>query len=65
LTHSVFARELQHASAGERLVSLRELGGGGEFEADAVGQFLPVEVWSVGSFEIGQVEFFAGAGLLV
>jgi hypothetical protein len=65
LAHSVLARELQHASTGESLVSFRELGVGGEFEADAVGQFLSVEVWSVGSFEIGQVEFLAGAGLLV
>jgi hypothetical protein len=41
------------------------VGGGraGEFEADAVRQFLLVEVGSVGSFEVGEVEFLAGAGL--
>jgi hypothetical protein len=65
LAHGILARKLQHASAGESLVSLRELGVGGEFEADAVGQFLPVEIWSVGSFEVRQVEFLAWAGLLV
>jgi hypothetical protein len=37
--------------------------GAGELEADAVGELLLVEVGSVGSFEVGEVELLAGAGL--
>ena len=37
--------------------------GAGELEADAVGELLLVEVGSVGSFEVGEVEPLAGAGL--
>jgi hypothetical protein len=41
------------------------LRGGGEFEADAVGQFLALEVGRIGRFEVGEVEFLAGAGGVV
>lgn len=61
LTHGVLACDLQHA-AGEsfRVVLARHAG---EFEADAVRQFLAVEVGSVGGLEIGEVEFLAGPPL--
>lgn len=64
LAHGVFASELQHASAAERFVSLRQLSVGSEFETDAVWQFLPVKIRRVRSFEVGEVEFLAVAGLL-
>ena len=65
LAHGVFAGELQDSAAYVVAVEGVGVGGGraGEFEADAVRQLLLVEVGSVGSFEVGEVEFLAGAGL--
>lgn len=61
LTHGVLARDLQNTSSKSvRVVLARHAG---EFEADAVRQFLTVEVGSVGGLEIGEVEFLAGPPL--
>jgi hypothetical protein len=38
---------------------------GREFETNAVRQFLALEVGRVGGFEVGEVEFLAGAGGVV
>jgi hypothetical protein len=65
LAHCVFASELQDSAA--HVVAVEGVGvggvGAGELEADAVGELLLVEVGSVGSFEVGEVELLAGAGL--
>lgn len=37
--------------------------GAGKLEANAVGKFLLVQVWRVGSFEVGKVELLARARL--
>jgi hypothetical protein len=65
LAHGVFAGELQDSAA--YVVAFKGVGvrsvGAGELEADAVREFLLVEVWGVGSFEVGEVEFLSRAGL--
>jgi len=65
LAHGVFACELQDSTA--YVVAVKGVGvggvGAGELEADAVGKFLLVEVWGVGSFEVRKMELFAGASL--
>jgi hypothetical protein len=65
LAHGVFACELQDSAT--HVVAVEGVGvggvGAGELEADAVGEFLLVEVRGVRSLEVGEVEFLAGAGL--
>ena len=65
LAHCVLAGELQDSAT--HVVAVEGVGvggvGAGELEADAVGELLLVEVGSVGSFEVGEVELLAGAGL--
>lgn len=64
LAHSVFASELQD-STGNTFGTKSVLGRFGtcKLKADAVGQFLLVEIRRVGRFEFGEVEFLARAGL--
>lgn len=52
LTHGVFARELEDSAVSECLFSLGQLGSRSEFQADAMGQFLAVEVRGIGRLEV-------------
>lgn len=61
LAHGVFARDLQDTARESVYVPIARLAS--EVEADAVGEFLPVEVGRVGGFEVGEVEFLAWAAL--
>lgn len=65
LAHGVLAGELKDSAT--HVVAVEGVGvggvGAGELEADAVGKFLLVEVGSIRSFEVGEMEFLSGPRL--
>lgn len=68
LAHGILTSKLQYSTTADVVIAFESVRVGrsmaaSEFQADAVGQFLLVEVWGVGGLEVGEVEFFPGAGL--